>query len=99
MHEEGKADAVPALRPFEHLQVPVGVAECRNRLLADVHLDADWLDDLENGGLAAGECAFEVALEERGKRLLIPPLRMHWGKHLDAVERERELKIDRLLGP
>jgi hypothetical protein len=42
-------------------------------------------DDLENGGLAAGERALEIALEQRGKRLLVLPFRMQRGERFHAV--------------
>jgi hypothetical protein len=56
-------------------------------------------DDLENRGLAAGKRALEVALEQRGKGLLVLPFRMLRGQRLDPVEREDKLEIQRLLGP
>ena len=56
-------------------------------------------DDLENRGLAAGERTFEIALEQRGKRLLVLPLRMQRGERLHAVERKSELEGDGLLRP
>ena len=49
--------------------------------------------------LAAGERAFHVALEQRGERLLVLPLRMLRRERLHAVEREEQLEIHRLLGP
>jgi len=56
-------------------------------------------DDFENSSLSAGERTFEVTLEQRGKRLLVPPLRMLGGQYLYAVESEGKLEIDRLLRP
>src|SRR3954447_20225372 len=41
VHDEREANTAASLGPLEHLQVTVGVAESRNRLPADVHLDAD----------------------------------------------------------
>ena len=56
-------------------------------------------DDLADGLFAAGERAFHVALEQRGKRLLVLPLGCCGASTFDAVEREEELEIHRLLGP
>ena len=52
-----------------------------------------------DGRFAAGERAFHVALEQRGKRLLRFPLGMLRREHLHALERKDELEIHRLLGP
>src|SRR5258705_12155929 len=56
-------------------------------------------DDFENSSLSAGERTFEVTLEQRGKRLLVPPLRLLGGQYLYAVESEGKLEIDGLLRP
>ena len=42
---------------------------------------------------------FEVALDHRLERLRVPPLRMLRRQRLHPIDRERELEIDRLLGP
>jgi hypothetical protein len=63
------------------------------------HAGMGGRDDLENGRLAAGERAFDVALEQGSKRLLVLPPRMQRGEGLHAVEREGSLDIDRLLRP
>ena len=55
--------------------------------------------DLENGRLAACQRAFDIALEQRGKRFLVLPLRMLGRERLHSVERKQKLKIHRLLGP
>ena len=56
-------------------------------------------DDFGDRPLAAGERAFHVALEQRRERLLVLPLGMLRRERLDAVEREEELEIHRLLAP
>ena len=56
-------------------------------------------DDFEYRMFAAGERAFHIALEQRGKWLLRFPLRMLRRERLHAVEREEELEIHRLLAP
>ena len=56
-------------------------------------------DDLADGRFAAGERAFHVALEQRGKGLFVFPLGMLRRERLHAIEREEELEIHRLLGP
>src|SRR5271155_1076034 len=56
-------------------------------------------DDIENAAFTAGKRAFEIALEQRGERLLDLPLWMQRGERFHAIERERTLEIDRLLGP
>ena len=52
-----------------------------------------------DGLLAAGQRALQVAREDRLERLLVLPLRMLRRQRLDAVEREGELEVHRLLGP
>ena len=49
--------------------------------------------------LAAGQRGLHVALEQRGEGLLVLPLGMLRRERLDAVEREEELEVHRLLGP
>ena len=49
--------------------------------------------------LAASQRGLHVALEQRGERLLVLPLRMLRRERLHAVEREEQLEIHRLLGP
>src|SRR5580698_2227218 len=39
MHDKGEARTAPSHRVLEHLQVAIGVAECRNRKAADVFMD------------------------------------------------------------
>ena len=56
-------------------------------------------DNSHQRGLAASEGALEVALEQRGKRLLVLPLRVLRRKRLHAVKGKQELEIQRLLGP
>ena len=56
-------------------------------------------DDFDHRLLAAGERAFHVALEQRGERLLVLPLRMLRRERLHPVEREDQLEIHRLLAP
>ena len=56
-------------------------------------------DDLEHRLLPAGQRGFQVALEQRGERLLVLPLRMLRRERLHPVEREDQLEIHRLLGP
>ena len=55
--------------------------------------------DFKHRVFAARERALQVALEQRGKGLLVLPFRMLRSQHLHPVEREEELKIHRLLGP
>jgi hypothetical protein len=38
MHNEGEARTAPSHRVLEHLQVAIGVAECRNRSAAYVFI-------------------------------------------------------------
>ena len=63
------------------------------------HAGVGGHDDLDHRLLAAGERGFHVALEQRGERLLVLPLRMLRRERLHAVEREEELEIHRLLAP
>ena len=56
-------------------------------------------DDFEDRVVAAGECGFHIALEQRGEGFLVSPFGMLRCQSLDAVEREEELEIHRLLGP
>ena len=56
-------------------------------------------DDLEDGGLATGECALQVAFQERSEGLHRCPFGVLRGQQLHAVESEDKLKIDRLLSP
>jgi hypothetical protein len=56
-----------------------------------------------DGGLymhlfAAGEGAPDVPFQQRGDGLFGLPLRVLWSQRLDAVQREQELEIHRLLG-
>jgi hypothetical protein len=43
--------------------------------------------------------AHEIALEQRGKRLLVLPFRVQRSERLDAIESESKLEIHRLLRP
>ena len=54
-------------------------------------------DDFDHRLLPARECAFHVALEQRGERLFVLPFRMLRRERLHAVEREDQLEIHRLL--
>ena len=56
-------------------------------------------DNLENGLFAARECTLQIALEQRGERLLALPLRVLGCKGLHAIQSECQLKIHRLLRP
>ena len=56
-------------------------------------------DEFHERVLAAGERGFQVALEQRGERLLVLPLGMLRRERLHAVEREVELDRHRLLAP
>ena len=56
-------------------------------------------DDLQDRGLAAGQRALDVALEQRREWLLVLPVGMLRRQRLHAVERKSELEIHRLLGP
>jgi hypothetical protein len=55
--------------------------------------------DLDDAFLAGGREAFHVAGENGLVRLLVLPLRMLRRERLDAVEREQELEVHRLLAP
>ena len=55
--------------------------------------------DLQQALLAGRRERLHVAFEQRLERLLGLPLRMLRRQRLDAIEREGELEIDRLLGP
>src|SRR5688572_11860397 len=55
--------------------------------------------DLHHRVLTAGQRGLEVALEQRGERLLVFPLRVLGTQRSDAVDGEEELEIQRLLGP
>jgi hypothetical protein len=67
--------------------------------LAGGHAGVGGGDELQERLLAAGQGAFEVAFEQRRKRLSVLPLRMLWRKGLDAIQGEEELEIERLLRP
>ena len=55
--------------------------------------------DLEDRRLAAGERVTKIALPQRGEGLLRLPLRVRRRERLDAIQREGQLEVDRLLGP
>ena len=55
--------------------------------------------DLEKAFLAERRQCLEVALEHRLERLGVAPLRVLRRERLHPVHRERDLEIDRLLGP
>ena len=95
-------------RLIDHLGVgPLGLGMLRggDPILDDLlellggHARVRGHDDFEQRVLAAGQRAFHIALEQRGERLLVLPLRMLRREGLDAVEGEEHLEIHRLLGP
>ena len=55
--------------------------------------------DSRDGGFAAGQRAFQIAIERRRKRLLGFPFGVLRGERPQTVERENILEIQRLLGP
>src|SRR5688572_12881815 len=55
--------------------------------------------ELEQSTLASGGHGLHVAVEDSLERLLLLPLWMLRRQGFDAIERERNLNVDRLLGP
>jgi hypothetical protein len=55
--------------------------------------------DFEYRVFATRKCAFHIAFEQRGERLLGLPLRMLGRKRLYVVEREKQVDVQRLLSP
>lgn len=56
-------------------------------------------DEFEHAPLAGARHRFHVAFENPLERLPRSPFRVVGRQRLHAIERERKLKIDRLLGP
>jgi hypothetical protein len=54
---------------------------------------------LRDAGLALCQGSFQVAVQQRSKRLLGPPLGVLGRQRFDAIDDEEELEIHRLFGP
>ena len=67
--------------------------------LLDGHARVRCRDQLEQALLAERGERLDVALEQRLEGLLCLPFGMLRRQRLDAVEREGDLEVDRLLGP
>src|SRR2546430_7180109 len=63
------------------------------------HAGVSYRHDFEQSFFTAGEHALRVAFDDGRKWLFLLPLRMLGREGLHPIEGERELKIDRLLGP
>jgi hypothetical protein len=66
MHDEGETETAPSRRVLEHLQVAIGISECRNWDATYMLVDAHWF-----AGSVVDEVDFRQAQEHR---LSVPQL-------------------------